>query len=113
VRAYQKTHVLVIFSKPIILDEDFTDDISSSLGRGTGHAVTLEFLLKGDGVLSIIAGTEIQKNWARISKEGSHIYALKEDMDDRSIEVEVPTFRVINHNQLLELFDSNEVIIHY
>ncbi len=112
-RAYQKTHVLVIFSKPIILDEDFTDDISSSLGRGTGHVVSLEFLLRGDGVLSIIAGTEIQKNWARISKEGSYIYALKEDMDDRSIEVEVPTFRVINRNQLLELFDSNDVIIHY
>lgn len=112
-RAYQKTRVLVIFSNPIILDDDFTDAISSSLGRGTGHAVTLQFLLRADGVLSIIADRELQKNWARISQEGNHIFALKEDMDDRNIEGKVPSFRVITHNQLLELFDSNDIIIHY
>jgi len=113
VSAYEKRRVLVIFSKPTVLDDAPTDAISSSLGIGTGYAVTLELLLRGDGVLSMIAEPETQNNWAGISQKGIRIYALKEDMDDRGIEVKVPTFRVITYNHLFELLDSSDAIIHY
>lgn len=109
----QKTHVLVIFPKPIILEDTYADVISDSFGTGTSYSAVVSLLLRGEGIRSLSAAADSGTGWAQITGHGGNIFVLKEDIQSSAVKKVMPTIRVISASQIPELLDSSDVIIHY